>query len=84
MTIDLEELKRLAGNIVSRYEWVTEDWAFQHFGSEMEAKFVVAASPSSVLELIRLLENTQFAAQKEASRCAELERENQRLRGNSS
>ena len=66
MTDKLEELKRLAEAIASRYEWVTEAWAFDHFGSELEAKFVVAANPATILELFEQI--------------AKLERENKELR----
>ena len=52
----IERLKPRAEAIAKRYEWVDADWAFQHFGSIMEAQFVSMASPQNVLAFIALIE----------------------------
>ena len=62
--IDLEKIEALAKAIAERYDWVDKAWAFEHFGSEMEAEFVEAASPAAVLALIaevRALREAQIA-----------------------
>ena len=54
------ELKNLAScDVCQNTEWVTQAWGEEHFGSEAEAAFVVAANPTTVLELITELERLE-------------------------
>lgn len=55
--IDLNELKKLAScEVCETHDWVTQEWAQEHFGSEAEAKFVAACSPAAIRELIAMAE----------------------------
>ena len=60
-----KELGELARPVARRYSWVTKGWAFEHFGSQMEADFVALASPKNVLALPTLLE--QLSSERDAA-----------------
>ena len=61
------KLKEIASSpVCTGIYWVTQEWAEDHFGSEAEAKFVVAANPDTIVRLIAELER--------------LEQENEKLR----
>lgn len=96
MTIDIEELKRLAEAATPGPWFRSGDHAMKDLGkysthiadcmgNDGDAAFVAAANPASVLELIDRIaaleaeiadqRNIAFAAQKEAARLADLEKE---------
>jgi hypothetical protein len=60
MTDEFLELKRLANCGLFQYvEWVSQKWAEEHFGSDTEAAFVVAANPTTISKLIEELERLE-------------------------
>lgn len=55
-----QKLRALAScEVCQNTEWVTQEWAEQHFGSSAEAKFVVAANPSAILSLLDELDQLE-------------------------
>jgi hypothetical protein len=47
--------------VLHEIHWVSEKWAFEHFGSEAEAKFVAAASPDVVAAIFDRLARCEQA-----------------------
>lgn len=67
---EFAKLKKLAScDVCQNTEWVTQEWAEEHFGSEAEAKFVVAANPAAILKLINTLERIKAENAELRGRC---------------
>jgi hypothetical protein len=47
--------------VLQEIHWVSEKWAFEHFGSEAEAKFVAAASPDVLIAIFDRLARCEQA-----------------------
>lgn len=58
--IDIKELRRLVESpVLQQVEWVSREWALEHFGSSCEAEFVSTFNPSAILSLLDKIDAQQ-------------------------
>lgn len=72
--VELKKLRDVTDNqVCQETEWVTKEWADEHFGSPAEAEFVSTMTPPVVLRLLNHIKR-QSNTQGDELTCEDIER----------